>query len=348
MWLFTLRDLQWRRRRFALGVVGSALVLSLTLLLAGLGSALNGEADRAVQAVGADSWLVREGVSGPFSALSTLPDTVVDQVAKTPGVSQADPLVLAFATTGGDREVHVTVIGYRPGGMGPPVPVAGRQPSRANEAMVDRATGYAIGDTFTLNGLNLSVVGLVEHMTLRGGVGDVYLNIRDAQSALFKGNRIVTSIVTKGVPSDPSALGLRAVSSADVREDVLRLFSKAFDTIDLLRLLLWVVAIAMLSTTIYLSAGERTADMAVLKAIGVPSGALVLSLAIQALAVSLAAAGLAVVASHLIAPAFPMPIHVAASSSLALIGIAAVVGMISSVAALRGAVGVDPALALRG
>ena len=348
MWWITLRDLLWRGRRFAPGVLGTALVFAISLVLAGVGSGLNGEADRAVQAVGADAWVVRDGVSGPFSALSTMPDTLVDQVARAPGVLQADPFATAFATTGGARAVDVTVIGYRPGGMGPPVPVAGRQPSRPGEALVDRATGYDLGETFTLNGLTLTVVGQVEHMTRRGGVGDVYLNIRDAQSALFKGNRIVTAIVTKGTPADPAALGLRAVAPDDARDDLLRLSAKAFDVIDALRLLLWLVAIALLGTTLYACARERTPEFAVMKAIGGTSETLVAGLAVQAVAVSLAAAGLAVVGSHLIAPAFPMPIHLAASSALALLGIAAVLGMIAGLAALRGAAAVDPALAFRG
>jgi putative ABC transport system permease protein len=274
-----------------------------------------------------------------------MPDTVVTQVAKAPGVTQADPFVMAFATTGGSREVDVTIVGYRPGGLGPPVPSAGRQPSRPNEAMVDTATGYHLGDTFSLNGLNLTVVGEVQHMTLRGGVGDVYLNIRDAQSAMFKGNRIVTSIVTKGVPTDAKALGLKAVTPAQARNDILRLFSKALDAIKVLNLLLWAVAIAVVGTTIYLSVLERVQDFAVMKAIGVSSQTLVASLAIQAMVVSLAAAGLAVLASYAIAPLFPMPIYLSAGSSATLIGIAALVGMLSSLAALRRAVGVDPAKA---
>ncbi len=202
-----------------------------------------------------------------------------------------------------------------------------------------------MGDTFTMNGMDLTVVGEVEHMTLRGGVGTVYLNIRDAQSALFKGNRIVTSIVTKGVPTDPGALGLKAVSPDYARADILRLFAKALDGMDVLRMLLWLVAIAVVGTTIYLSVLERVQDFAVMKAIGVASKTLVASLAIQAMVVSLAAAGLAVIVSYVIAPAFPLPIYLSPASSLALVGIAALVGMLSSLAALRKAVGVDPAVA---
>ncbi|HUR74194.1 MAG TPA: ABC transporter permease [Sporichthya sp.] len=345
MWLITLRDLQYRARRFAFGVIGTALVFAVTLLLAGLTAALNGEADRNIQAVGADAFVVRAGASGPFSSLSAMPDTVVEQVAKSPGVTQADPFVMAFGTTGGKREVDVTIIGYRPGGLGPPVPVAGRQPSRPNEVMVDKSTGYHLGDKFSINGLDLTVVGQVEHMTLRGGVGDVYLNIKDAQSAMFKGNRIVTSIVTKGVPTNAAALDLKAVSPQAARSDMLRLFSKALDAIDLLNLLLWAVAIAVVGTTIYLSVLERVQDFAVMKAIGVSSQTLVASLAIQAMVVSLAAAGIAVLASYAIAPLFPMPVYLSAGDSATLIGIAALVGMLASLAALRRAVGVDPAKA---
>lgn len=345
MWLITVRDLQYRLRRFLFGVIGTALVFAVILLLAGLTAALDGEADRNIQAVGADAFVVRAGASGPFSSLSAMPDTVVEQVAKSPGVTQADPFVMAFATTGGERQVDVTIIGYRPGGLGPPVPVAGRQPSRPNEAMVDKSTGYDIGDKFSINGLELTVVGQVNHMTLRGGVGDVYLNIRDAQSAMFKGNRIVTSIVTRGVPTDAAALDLKAVSPQAARSDMLRLFSKALDAIDLLNLLLWTVAIAVVGATIYLSVLERVQDFAVLKAIGVASNTLVASLAIQAMVVSLSAAAIAVAASYAIAPLFPMPVYLSAGDSATLLAIAAGVGLVASLAALRRAVGVDPARA---
>ena len=344
-WTITWRDLQWRRRRFAFGVLGTALVFAVTLLLAGLSAALGGEADRAVQAVGADSWMVREGANGPFSSLSAMPDTTVARVAAAPGVRQADGLIVAFGTTGGSREVDVTIIGYRPGGLGPPVPTAGRQPTRPGEALVDRATGYRVGDSFTLSGQQFSVVGEVRYMTLRGGVGDVYLNLRDAQSVLFKGNRIVTTIVTKGTPADPAALGLHAIDSRAARADLLRLFDKALSGIDVLRLLLWLVAIAVVGTTIYLSVLERIQDFAVLKAIGISSGSLMASLTMQAVVVSTAAAGAALGLAYAIAPAFPMPIYLAPATSVTLVGISVAIGLGASVAGLRKAVGVDPAVA---
>jgi putative ABC transport system permease protein len=348
MWLITLRDLQWRRRRFGFGALGAAMVFAVTLLLSGLSAGLHGEADRNIQAVGADAWLVRAGVSGPFSALSAMPDTVVEQVAAAPGVRRADPWILAFGTTAGAREVDVNVVGYRPGGLGPPAPSAGRQPTRPSEVMVDSATGYRIGDHFTMNGTPLTVVGKVKHMTLRGGVGNIYLNLRDAQSVLFKGNRIVTAVITQGAPKDPAALGLSALNQKSARGDILRLFQKALHGIDLLRLILWVVAIAVIGTVIYLSVLERIQDLAVLKAIGIATNSLMVSLIVQAALMSLLAAGAAIVMSFAVAPAFPMPVSMSFASCATLVGLAFAIGLVSSLAGLRRAVGVDPATAFGG
>jgi putative ABC transport system permease protein len=194
----------------------------------------------------------------------------------------------------------------------------------------------------------LTVVGKVKHMTLRGGVGNIYLNLRDAQSALFKGNRIVTAVVTRGVPADPGALGLSVLNQNAARGDILRLFNKALHGIDLLRLILWVVAIAVIGTVIYLSVLERIQDLAVLKAIGIGTNSLMFSLVVQAALMSLLAAGAAIAMSFAVAPAFPMPVSMSPGSCATLIGLAFAIGLLSSLAGLRRAVGVDPATAFGG
>ncbi|HTL24185.1 MAG TPA: glutamine ABC transporter permease, partial [Mycobacteriales bacterium] len=63
----TLRDLQWRARRFVVAGLGAAMVFALTLVLAGLESSFSSESGRVVDAVGADSWLVQSGVESVFS-----------------------------------------------------------------------------------------------------------------------------------------------------------------------------------------------------------------------------------------------------------------------------------------
>jgi putative ABC transport system permease protein len=114
MLMITVRDLQWRHRRFLFGVGGTALVFAVTLLLAGMSASLQGEARRTVDGVGADAFVSAAGVTGPFSGLSGLPAEAVKTVGSTPGVTQADPLVVALGTVGRDRLVDVTVFGFRP------------------------------------------------------------------------------------------------------------------------------------------------------------------------------------------------------------------------------------------
>jgi putative ABC transport system permease protein len=345
VWLITFRDLQWRARRFAFGVSGTALVFAVTLLLAGLSSALHSEATRTVNRVGADSWLVKQGASGPFSALTAMPETIVSRAARAPGVRSADPLVMAFATTAAPHAVDVTVIGYRPGGLGPPSPAQGRAPAAPGEALVDSATGIEVGSSFALTGHQFTAVGQVHGMTLRGGVGNIYVPIHDAQAVLFGGNRIITTIVAKGWPTDPAALGLTAISPDAAGKDLLHLFSKGLQAIDLLRVLLWLVAAAIVGTVLYLSVLDRVQDFAVLKAIGVATGALVVSLALQAVLLSVLAAGVGIVMGVLIAPAFPMSISLGADNCAVLLAASTGVGLLAGVLGLRRAVAIDPAVA---
>jgi putative ABC transport system permease protein len=71
-------------------------------------------------------------------------------------------------------------------------------------------------------------------------------------------------------------------------------------------------------------------------------------LALQAVVVALLAAALGVALSQLLAPLFPMTVVVPIRAYLALPVIAIVIGLLASVAGLRRAVAVDPALAFGG
>ncbi len=75
MWQATLRDLQWRRRRFMIAITGTALVFAMTSLLSGLSASFTLETDRTLKAIGGDVWVVKEGASGPFTAFSPVPET---------------------------------------------------------------------------------------------------------------------------------------------------------------------------------------------------------------------------------------------------------------------------------
>jgi putative ABC transport system permease protein len=133
-----------------------------------------------------------------------------------------------------------------------------------------------------------------------------------------------------------------------VRDDLIRPLHGATVAIDVMRWLMWIVAAVIIGAVTYLSALERVRDFAVLKAVGGSSLSLALSLAAQAVLASIAAAVLAIGLAQLLKPLFPLPVDITAQAYLALPAIAMLVGVLSSLAALRRAVGVDPALAFAG
>ena len=118
MWLISLRDLQWRRRRFVIAVVSAALAFALTLLLEGTMAHMRNEGKRMVDLFGADSWVVVKGASGPFTTAQLLPPPQAAAVAaQRPGVTAASPLLVARATV---KDLDVNVVGYERGGVTEP------------------------------------------------------------------------------------------------------------------------------------------------------------------------------------------------------------------------------------
>ncbi|MBA2274739.1 MAG: hypothetical protein H0W21_12695 [Actinobacteria bacterium] len=72
MWLISLRDLQFRHRRFTIAIAATALTFAMTLLMAGFSATLHSEIRRIVDIIGADSWIVAEGTSGPFTGSGSM------------------------------------------------------------------------------------------------------------------------------------------------------------------------------------------------------------------------------------------------------------------------------------
>ena len=111
---------------------------------------------------------------------------------------------------------------------------------------------------------------------------------------------------------------------------------------------MWIVAVVIIGAVTYMSALERVRDFAVLKAVGSSSRSLAASLAAQSIIASAAAAVLGAGIAQLLKPLFPVPVTITSDAYVALPVIAIVIGVLSSLTALRRAVGVDPALAFAG
>jgi putative ABC transport system permease protein len=346
-WLISLRDLQWRRRRFAIAVVATALVFALGLLLSGVRASFDNEIERTVGSFRADAWLLKAGSIGPFTAPRPMPESRADVVRRLPGVQRADPIVVLGATTTTPSKRNLQLIGVVPGGVGSPGGADGRALRRTGTVIADERVGLDVGDRMTLNGVDLAVGGVTHGMTYFAGIPRVTVSLRTAQRLGLDGQRLATAIVTQGRPATipPSMTVLR---NGEVAEDLARPINPARDTIGLLRFLLWLVAAGIIGAIVYLSVLERVGDFAVLKAIGVSARHLLGGLLLQAVLLSLLSAALAVALQAAIAPAVAMSVEVPIATFLTLPLVAVVVGALASFLALRRAISVDPALAFSG
>jgi len=349
MLAITLADLRTRSRQFLIAVVGAGLTFAIALLLSGMVAGFHNEIDRTVASADADGWVLQSGTSGPFTSVSGIPGSMVGEVAAEDGVDDADGMVISLQSVfaDGGEPLRIMMIGADVGSPGQIVPEEG-EPVRGNdEAVVDERLRLDIGETFTLAGRDFEVVGLVSGLTMLGGTPNAWISLPAAQDALFQGEDIVTTIVVEGVPESLPA-GLALMTNEEVEEDSLGPMRDAVSSVDASRYLMWAVSTIIVAALIYVSALQRTRDFAVLKAVGSSSLSLFVGVAIQAVLVSLAAAAFAFAVSGFLRPLYKVPVEVPGTAYLLMPLIAAGVGVLSSLVALRPAVKADPALAFGG
>jgi putative ABC transport system permease protein len=345
VWLISLRDLQWRRRRFIIAVVSAALAFALTLLLEGTVAHMRSEGPRVVNMFGADGWVVADGASGPFTTAQLLPAAATGAIAAIPGVTAASPLLVGRATV---NDVDVNLVGYERGGVTEPPRVrSGRLPDRLGEALVDSSLGLRPGENVTILGRSFPIVGTTSGTTFYFGQATVFLPIEDVQQTLLAGQPLASAIVVRGRPGALPA-GLTLMTDAQVTKDLARPLGQSAQTLTMINGLLWLTAAGVIGSIIYMTALERQRDVAVLKATGASTRSLLGGLAFEALVLAGTAAVIAGVLALLLEPLFPFPVEIPVKAYVKLVVVAVVVGLIASAAGGRRISRVDPALAFGG
>jgi putative ABC transport system permease protein len=349
MVLFTaLRDMQWRRLRFAIAIAGTGLVFAMTLVLTGLTNGFRAEDERTVDSLGFDMFLISTGATGPFLGAAPFPAAELKVVSGAPGVHAAAPLAYVGSTfTDGGSTHGVTVFGAPAGGPGMPAMSEGRAPSTPGEIAVSSTIGRRVGDQLELGSRKLQIVGVVDNSTALAKTPNVFMTTDGVQQLAYGGQPLVSSIGIRGTLKQVPD-GFRVVDRAVAVADLMRPTKVAVDAIAIVSVLLWIVAALIVGAVVYLSALERMRDFAVFKAIGVPTRSILAGLVLQAIIVAGLAAALGAVLSRLLVPLFPMDVIVSASAYLLLAVIAVGIGLLASAAAVRRAVTVDPALAFGG
>jgi putative ABC transport system permease protein len=340
--LIALRDLQHRRRRFAISILAVGVVFGIALLLSGLSAAFGNEARRVVHGFEADAWVIEAGSPGPFSTAGLQPAANADLIAAVDGVEAVAPVL---ATGGTIREQSTNVLGVDFAfGFGPDL-ADGDLPSAPFEVVADSALGLDTDDRFDLAGQTWTVVGVTEGQRFYAGVPVVFAPYADVRDTLLEGLPAASSFVVRGTPTGPMPDGLRVVDDAFAVASLVRPVESAIDTIDAVRVLLWIVAAGIIGSIVYLSVLERLRDIAVLKAIGSSTASILGGLFVQAAVVALAATLLAYVVAVALGPRFPMVVELPASGMLLAPVVALVIAGVASLVGIRRAMSVDPALA---
>ncbi|MBW0019462.1 MAG: ABC transporter permease [Mycobacterium sp.] len=343
-----LRDMQWRKRRLVIAIVSTALVFAMTLVLTGLANGFRVEARRTVDSLGVDVFVVKAGAAGPFLGSTPFPDNGLARVAAEPGVVAAAPLAcVGTIMKEGTSGRNVTAFGAPEHGPGMPEVSEGRPPSRPGEVAASSALGRNLGETIEVGPHTLQIVGIVPDSTALAKIPNIFLTTEGLQQVAYNGLANVTSIGVVGAPRQLPD-GYQTFDRTGAVNDLLRPLKVAVNSISIVAVLLWIVAVLIVGSVVYLSALERLRDFAVFKAIGTPTHSIMAGLALQALVVSLFAAVVGVALSKLLAPLFPMVVAVPSYAYLALPVVAILIGLLASLAGLRRVVAVDPALAFGG
>ena len=342
MWLLTLRDLRYRAKRFGVVVAAMSLVVTLLYLMTGLVEQFNQEPFLTADAVGADWWVLPAGVSGPFTSSATLSPEEVSSMG-----GDLDEVVVARATLGvRSEDTESVVVGHQLGRLGTPRIADGRNAERSGEVVLDRSAGASIGDRVAIGGVSFVVVGLTDDTTLLAGLPVVFAPMDDARRALFGGAPVVSALLSD---SEPRSVGDLVVVTADeVGADTLGPLENAISSIDLIRVLLWLVAAIIVGGVLYLTALERTRDFAVLRAVGGTTRQLGFVLAWQGLALALVAVALATALQATIVPVFPLTVRIPGRAYWQIPLLAVVVAFLATHAGSSKARRTDPASAFGG
>jgi putative ABC transport system permease protein len=342
--LLTFRDLVYRKTRFIVVTLLAAVVFALLFVMIGLVEQFNAEPVETVDAIGAESWVIPEGITGPFTALSAAPAQAIDAIE----ADTKSAVVVSRSNLLDDGEpVDVMLFGHEVDGLGTPPLVAGRAVAEGGELVADETAGLDIGQQVSMGGVDFTVVGETENITMLAGTPMVFVTLADAQNLVFRSTDVIGAVLVDGeVGAIPA--GAKVLTADEVATDALRPLDGAISSIDLVRLLLWVVAAVIIGAVVYLSALERQRDFAVLKAVGAPNSALLGSLGVQAVLVSLAAVAIASVIQLLLVPAFPLPVRVPARAFWQVPVLAVIMALVAGGVGMRKVLRSDPSQAFSG
>jgi putative ABC transport system permease protein len=275
------RNLKRRPARSILTILGVAFAVGSFITLYGLSRSVHENVQRSFDEHGTDLTVRRRGIAEPFGG--TIPQTVMPEIAKIPGVAAVSGQLITFAAT--DNDDSVLAAGWAPDSFyWDNVPLkAGRipNPNEHKVAMVGndiaQALGKKVGDEITLLGEKFRIVGLTDYHSIINR-NQVIVNLADLQDLTFRAGAVTFLSIKLEHPTDQAeadriartieGMEKLSVSRSEgmLRSDSLFGLMTAVSTS-----MAWValfMGVLMVLNTLLMAVLERTREIGILSAIG--------------------------------------------------------------------------------
>ncbi len=275
------RNLQRRPTRSILTILGVAVAVGSFITLYGLSRSVNENVQQAFEERGNDLTVRRRGIAEPFGG--TVPEAVIPEIAKIPGVAATAGQLLSFAAT--DNDDHVIAFGWPERSFyWSSVPLAeGRlpNPDERKFALVgkDIATtlGKHVGDDITLLGDKFHIIATTNYSSVINR-NAVIVGLPDLQEATFRTGSVTYVAVRLVDPADQAATDRVVKAIEGLGEFTVTRGESVLKNDSLVGLLdavsssmAWVallMGVLMVLNTLLMAVLERTREIGILSAIG--------------------------------------------------------------------------------
>jgi putative ABC transport system permease protein len=275
------RNLQRRRARSILTILGVAFAVGSFITLYGLSRSVHENVERSFDEHGTDLTARPRGIAEPFGG--TIPQSLIPEIAKVPGVAAVSGQLLTFAAT--DNDDNVLAAGWAPDSFyWKNVPLKAGSVPDPNEHKVAlvgidiaRSLGKKVGDQITILGEKFKIVGLTDYHSIINR-NEVIVNLADLQELTFRPNSVTFVSIKLDDPTNQAAadrvaaaieaMGKLTVSKSEgmLRNDSLFGLMTAVSTS-----MAWValfMGVLMVLNTLLMAVLERTREIGILSAIG--------------------------------------------------------------------------------
>ena len=377
------RNLFQSKARLVISVGGVALALMLILALDAIVTGVEARVTAYIDNSEADLFVSQKDVRNMHMASSSLPENVVDEVKRVPGVQSASPVLYVTNVVEAEREqglVYVIGLPTNTSGEaaapetaetavstvgGPWKVLEGKALPSEGEVIVDRGVaerlGVELGSEVKVLGRPLKIAGLSgETASLTNSIA--FISIDDFRAALGTSG-VVSFVLVKVQPGEDAerltqrieaqVAGVSAQTTEEfARQERVVIRDMSTDLVTIMNMIGLVIGLSVMALTVYTATLSRLAEYGVLKAVGARNGHLyraVLAQTLYSIGFGLALGVGFTLLLSLVAPNLGSNLYLQVSGeSLVKVAVASlVIAGLSAALPVRQIVGIDPAIVFR-